>query len=145
MPFVKQTALTIRRPRSSVRDRFIGRASELHMFREHMIKPEDPAYYVLSVWGQAGVGKTTLLARLRDEARTADFNDSCLTALVDERFFTPADLMERCAAQLRLAGAPLAAFEQVAARYKQALRAASAMNKPRGWPSSDSSHSYMVE
>jgi len=92
------------------------------MFREHMLKPEDPAYNVLSVWGPAGVGKTTLLARLRDEARTADFKNSCLTALVDERQGTPADLMARCAAQLRLAGAPLAAFEQVAARYKQALQ-----------------------
>ena len=122
MPFVKQTALTSRRPRSEVRDRFIGRTSELHMFREHMLKPEDPAYNVLSVWGPAGVGKTTLLARLRDEARTADFKNSCLTALVDERQGTPADLMARCAAQLRLAGAPLAAFEQVAARYKQALQ-----------------------
>ena len=122
MPFVKQTALTSRRPRSEVRDRFIGRTSELHMFREHMLKPEDPAYNVLSVWGPAGVGKTTLLARLRDEARTADFKNSCLTALVDERQGTPADLMARCAAQLRMAGAPLAAFEQVAARYKQALQ-----------------------
>ncbi|MDQ2887563.1 MAG: tetratricopeptide repeat protein [Chloroflexota bacterium] len=122
MPFVKQTALTIRRSRSEVRDRFIGRASELRMSREHLLTPEDPAYNVLSVWGPAGVGKTTLLARLRDEARTVDCNDSCLTALVDARFFSPADLMERCAAQLRLAGAPLAAFEQVAARYKQALQ-----------------------
>jgi len=122
MPFVKQTALTIYRSRSSVRDRFIGRASELHMFREYILKPEDPAYNVLSVWGPAGIGKTMLLARLRDEARTADFNASGLTALVDERFFTPADLMERCAAQLRLVGAPLATFEQVAARYKQALQ-----------------------
>lgn len=122
MPFVKQTALTSRRPRSEVRDRFIGRTSELHMFREHMLKPEDPTYNVLSVLGPAGVGKTTLLARLRDEARTADFKNSCLTALVDERQGTPADLMARCAAQLRMAGAPLAAFEQVAARYKQALQ-----------------------
>jgi tetratricopeptide (TPR) repeat protein len=119
MPFVKQTALTSRRSRSSVRNRFIGRTNELHVFREHMLKPEDPAYNVLSVWGAAGVGKTTLLARLRDEARTADFKDFCLTALVEAQQGTPADLMARCAAQLRMAGAPLAAFEQVLARYKR--------------------------
>ncbi|MDQ2907666.1 MAG: ATP-binding protein [Chloroflexota bacterium] len=112
----------MRRPRSAVKGRFIGRASELHLFREHLLKPEDPTYNVLSVWGPTGVGKTTLFARLRDEARTADCNESCLIALVDEPFFSPADLMERCAAQLRLAGVPLAAFEQVAARYKQALQ-----------------------
>jgi tetratricopeptide (TPR) repeat protein len=122
MPFDKQTVPTIRRPGSSVRNRFIGRANELHVFREHMLKPEDPTYNVLSVWGAAGVGKTTLLARLRDETRTANFKDFCLTALVDERQGSPVALMASCAAQLRMAGAPLAAFEQVLARYKQAAK-----------------------
>ncbi len=122
MPFVKQTVPTIGRSPSEVRNRFIGRANELHVFREYMLKPEDPAYNVLSVWGTAGVGKTTLLARLQNEARTANFKDFCLTALMDERQETPADLMARCAAQLRMAGAPLAAFEQVLARYKQAKK-----------------------
>jgi tetratricopeptide (TPR) repeat protein len=122
MSFVKQTVPAIRQPRSSARNRFIGRANELHVFRERILKPEDPAYNVFSVWGAAGVGKTTLLARLRDEARTADFKDFCLTALVDEWQGNPADLMARCAVQLRLAGAPLAAFEQALARYKQAAK-----------------------
>ncbi len=122
MPFVKQASLTMLRPGNEVRKCFIGRASELRLFREHLLQSADPTYNVLVVWGPAGVGKTTLLARLRDEARTADFNHSCLTALVDERFCTPADLMERCAAELRLADAPLAAFEQAAVRYKQALQ-----------------------
>jgi hypothetical protein len=72
--------------------------------------------------GPAGIGKTTLLARLRDEARTTDFKDFCLTALVEEWQGSPADLMARCAAQLRMADAPLAAFEQVLAHYKQATK-----------------------
>lgn len=122
MPFVKQTVTTMRQPGSSVRNRFIGRANELHVFREYVLKPEDPTYNVLSVWGTSGIGKTSLLTRLRDEARTADFKDFCLTALVETRQGTPADLMARCAAQLRAAGTPLAAFEQALARYKQTAK-----------------------
>ena len=53
MPFVKQTVTTIRRPPSEVGNRFIGRANELHVFREHMLKPEDPAYAPLNCAWQA--------------------------------------------------------------------------------------------
>ncbi|SRR5579884_2948729 len=103
MPFVKQTL----RPQIEVRNIFIGRTNELHFFIEHMLKPEVPTYNVVSVWGDAGVGKSTLLTRLRDEAHTADFKDCCLTALMDVQQMTPARIMEHCAAQLRLAGSPL--------------------------------------
>src|SRR5215469_1427550 len=115
MPFVKQTL----QPHTEVRNIFIGRTNEQHFFIQHILKPEDPAYNVVSVWGDAGVGKSTLLTRLRDEARTAAFKDSCLTALVDERQGTPARIMEQWAMQLRMAGYPLAAFENALAFYKK--------------------------
>src|SRR5579884_2090099 len=118
MPFVKQTL----RPQIEVRNIFIGRTNELHFFIEHMLKPEVPTYNVVSVWGDAGVGKSTLLTRLRDEAHTADFKDCCLTALMDVQQMTPARIMEHCAAQLRLAGSPLPAFENMAARYKETVQ-----------------------
>jgi len=118
MPFVKPTL----QPHIEVRNIFIGRANERHFFIQHILKPEDSAYNVVSVWGDAGVGKSTLLTWLRDEARTAGFKDSCLTALVDERQGTPARIMEQWAIQLRMAGYPLAAFENALALYEKAVQ-----------------------
>jgi tetratricopeptide (TPR) repeat protein len=118
MPFVKQTL----RPPIEARKVFIGRTNEQHFFIQHILKPEDLSYNVVSVWGDAGVGKSTLLSRLIDEAHTANFKDSCLTALVDERQGTPARIMEQWAIQLCMAGYPLAAFENALALYKKALQ-----------------------
>jgi tetratricopeptide (TPR) repeat protein len=118
MAFIKQTI----QPPIEARKVFVGRTSEQHFFIQHILKPEDPAYNVVSVWGDAGVGKSTLLTRLIDEARTANFKDSCLTALVDDRQGTPARIMEQWAIQLRMAGYPLAAFENALALHKKALQ-----------------------
>lgn len=118
MPFVTQTDRFTHRP-PSWRNIFIGRANEQRFFVQHVLTPEVPAAHVIWVWGPAGVGKSTLLTRLRDEACRPGLKGACLTALVDEREGTPADLMERCAIQLRRAGAPLAVFEQALSRYKQ--------------------------
>ncbi len=118
MPFVKQTL----RPPIEARKVFIGRTNEQHFFIQHILKPEDLSYNVVSVWGDAGVGKSTLLTRLIDEARTANFKDSCLTALVDEQQGTPARIMEQWAIQLRMVGYPLAAFENALALHKKALQ-----------------------
>ncbi|MGH2498390.1 MAG: tetratricopeptide repeat protein [Ktedonobacteraceae bacterium] len=96
----------------------IGRTSEQYFFTEHVLRPVEPLYNLISVWGAAGVGKSTLLTRFRDTACSIEFKEVCLTALVDEWPLTPAHLMERVAAQLRSAGAPLVAFEQALARYR---------------------------
>jgi tetratricopeptide (TPR) repeat protein len=118
MPFVKQTL----QPPIEARKVFIGRTNEQHFFIEHILKPEDLSYNVVSVWGDAGVGKSTLLTRLIDEAHTPKFKDSCLTALVDERQGTPARIMEQWAIQLRMAGYSLAAFENTLTLHKKALQ-----------------------
>ena len=114
MPFIKQAF----RPQVETQSSMIGRMNEQYFFTEHVLRPVEPLYNLISVWGEAGVGKTTLLTRFRDTARSTEFKDVCLTALVDEWPVTPAHLMERVAVQLRSAGAPLVAFEQALARYR---------------------------
>ena len=121
MPFIKQTERQAGRPPVEIGSLFTGRVNEQRFFVKHVLTPVVPTAHVIWVWGPAGVGKSTLLTRLRDKACRSGLKDACLTALVDERQGTPADLMERCAVQLRLAGAPLAAFEQVLSRYRQTM------------------------
>jgi tetratricopeptide (TPR) repeat protein len=118
MPFSKQAL----RPQIETGSNIVGRTNEQYFFSEHVLRPVEPAYNLISVWGEAGVGKSTLLTRFRDTACSTEFKDVCLTALVDEWPMTPVHLMERVAAQLRRAGAPLVAFERILARYKEAMR-----------------------
>ena len=101
MPFVEQADRQAGRPPVEVGSNFTGRVNEQRFFVKHVLTPDVPTSHVICVWGPAGVGKSTLLTRLRDEARRPGLQETCLTALVDERQGTPADLMERCAVQLR--------------------------------------------
>jgi tetratricopeptide (TPR) repeat protein len=119
MPFIKQTDRQASRLPVEIGSIFTGRFNEQRFFVEHILTSEIPAAHVIWVWGPAGVGKSTLLTRLRDKAIRSDLKDGWLTAFVDERQGSPADLMERCAVQLRLAGAPLVTFEQAISRYRQ--------------------------
>src|SRR2546425_770524 len=117
MPFVKKPNLQISQSPSNAHLIFIGRTHELHFFVENILKPEEPIYNILSIWGQGGVGKSTLVKQFMNETRTADYRDYCLAALVDERHMTPASMMERWADQLSLSGR----FGKALRRYWEAL------------------------
>ena len=83
MPFISHTQSSLSSaPPHSV---FVGRTNELLFFVQHILKPEEPVHNILSIWGQGGVGKTTLLQQFKNQAATADFKAYCLTAFVDER------------------------------------------------------------
>lgn len=58
------------RLRDARRQAFVGRVSELELFRS-AIRDEPPPLAVLFVHGPGGVGKTSLLARFEEEARDA--------------------------------------------------------------------------
>ncbi len=118
MTFIKQTL----RPQIEASNIFIGRTDELSFFVQHILKTKHPAYNIVSISGNTGVGKSTLLAKFREKASTVRFKNSCITALVDVRQGTPAHIMEQCAAQLRRAGFPLPTFEQVLAGYKETIQ-----------------------
>ncbi len=64
------------------------------------------------------MGKSTLLAKFIEDAHTLEFKDYCMTALVDERQITPANMMEKFAEQLQMMGE----FKKALTRYKEAQR-----------------------
>ena len=118
MPFVRKTNPQGLQTPTDIRKLFIGRTGELLFFVQNILKPEEPTHNIISIWGQGGVGKSTLLARFIDEANSAEFKDYCLTALVDERQTIPMSIMEKFADQLHMKGE----FEKVLKHYKETLR-----------------------
>ena len=75
MPFVRKTDSQASQPPTDTRKLFIGRTGELLFFVQNILKPEEPTHNIISIWGQGGVGKSTLLARFIDEARSAEFQE----------------------------------------------------------------------
>jgi tetratricopeptide (TPR) repeat protein len=122
MPFIKETDPKTPFYLTDTRKLFIGRINELQFFLEKILKPEYPAHNIISISGQGGVGKSTLLSRFIDEARATNLKDYCVTATIDERQTTPASMMEKFATQLREAGYPLDDFDRALSRYKEDLR-----------------------
>jgi tetratricopeptide (TPR) repeat protein len=114
MPFVKKNHSQDTSPSSP----FIGRTDEILFFVHNILRPAVPTHNILSISGQGGVGKSTLLDRLIAEAHDTSFKDYCLTAKVDERQTTPISIMEKLALQLHLTGK----FEKALKQYKEALQ-----------------------
>src|ERR1700740_1497272 len=89
MPFVRKSGPKQTLQITNVRKIFVGRTDEIQFFLEHILEPEEPTYNIVSISGNGGVGKTTLIKRLVDEAQSPNFKDCCLVGLVDERQSTP--------------------------------------------------------
>src|SRR5437588_4474032 len=123
MPFKRSdTDTKSTQPPANVHNIFVGRTNELDFFVQRILKPEEPAYNIISVSGNGGVGKSTLLSMLMDRIDSLNFGDYCLAALVDERQANPASIMEHFADQLRQQGYPIAKFENELAHYKEILQ-----------------------
>jgi tetratricopeptide (TPR) repeat protein len=118
MPFVKKNEIKRGLRTTDVTKLLVGRTEELHFFTGRILAPEESHYNILSISGQGGVGKTTLLLRFIDEARAANYKDYCLTAMADERQATPQAIMESFAQQLNIRGR----FEKALIQYKETLR-----------------------
>ena len=118
MPFIKRANLKHPHSVTDMRKIFVGRTDELQFFREHILEPEEPTYNIVSMFGQGGVGKSTLLARVIEELSDANYKDYCLSALVDERQTTAVSIMEQFADQLHLGGD----FGKALKQYKELVR-----------------------
>ena len=69
MPFVTPML----RSQEDIRPPFIGRVKELELFREQVLRPNEPSAHLLSLWGPLGVGASALLAQFHKEAHTDPF------------------------------------------------------------------------
>ncbi|HEX3639916.1 MAG TPA: ATP-binding protein, partial [Ktedonobacteraceae bacterium] len=118
MPFIRKTETKQAQMVTDARNLFIGRSDEIQFFVDHILRPEEPLHNMVSLYGQGGVGKTTLLGRFIEEAHAISMKNNCLTARVDEQQSSLTSMMERFAEQLGIKGE----FEKAAAHYKESLR-----------------------
>jgi hypothetical protein len=117
MPFVKKADSQGPQPLIETRKQFIGRMGELLFFVQNILKPEEPTHNIISMSGQGGVGKSTLLTRFIAETYSPNFRDYCLAALVDERQTSSINIMQKFADQLRLEGE----FQKAIRQYEMAV------------------------
>ncbi|MBD2342428.1 tetratricopeptide repeat protein, partial [Calothrix sp. FACHB-156] len=92
---------------------FVGREEQVNLFRHNLELPLDDSrrHFLFNVWGQGGVGKSTLLRQFRQIASAAKI----ITALTDESEKTVPEVMGRLAEQLEQEGHKLPQFTE---RYK---------------------------
>ena len=99
--------------RKDARKIFVGREDELEFFRTSILGADSPEYNLLSVSGEGGVGKSTLLAHFTGAARSIEYREKWVVAQADERNAgpDPVKVMERLAEQLAEAGFDLPGFK----------------------------------
>ncbi|BBD68799.1 tetratricopeptide repeat protein [Nostoc commune NIES-4072] len=92
---------------------FVGREDQVNQFRQNLtLSPEDNRRrFLYNVWGQGGVGKSTLLRQFRKIADEAKI----ISAYIDEAEKTVPEVMGRLAEELERQGHKLTQFTE---RYK---------------------------
>lgn len=114
-------------------DAFIGREEQISLFRENLALSldNDQRRYIFAISGQGGVGKTTLLRRLR---RIAEENNA-ICAFTDDSETDVPGVMAKMAAQLRAQGYACDAFEKRYQSYLQLIQKLEAdPDAPEGFP-----------
>lgn len=95
---------------------FVGREPQIAIFRQNMGRsPELRDYFIFNVWGQGGVGKSTLLRQFRKIADEAEF----ATALTSDSETSIPEAMGRLAGELEQAGQKLTQFSDRYKLYRQ--------------------------
>lgn len=90
------------------RSSFVGREEQVDLFRRNLDLPleDDRRRFLFNVWGQGGVGKSTLLRRFREILEEAKL----VTAYASEDEKSLPEVMGRLAEQLKQQGHKLAQF-----------------------------------
>ncbi len=101
------------------KENFVGRAEQLRVFLDNFTGDE-PRWMVLSITGEGGVGKSTLLKRYAQECRRPDINANVV--LCDDRHYSPVEAMAAIAEQLSALGIKSGDFDERLKKYRQALQ-----------------------
>jgi tetratricopeptide (TPR) repeat protein len=96
---------------------FVGREDQLKVFREniHLSIDDDRRRFIFNIWGQGGIGKTSLLSECRKIAEEKSF----FIAYVDEDAKDVPSTMGMIAEQFERQGHPLKAFSERYRVYRQ--------------------------
>jgi tetratricopeptide (TPR) repeat protein len=94
---------------------FIGREAQLNIFRSNLKQRPEEWCFLFSIWGQAGVGKSTLVKQLKKIAEEENF----VTAHTDRSEGDVLEVMAQCAELLEKQGKKLQQFSE---RYKVYLQ-----------------------
>ncbi|MEM7067064.1 MAG: tetratricopeptide repeat protein [Cyanobacteria bacterium P01_B01_bin.77] len=103
--------------RQRQRSSFVGRVEQLEVFKHNLTNLQDsdgfayPEAFLFNIWGQGGVGKSSLLRQFEDIAK----QQKHLVARIDEGVATVPEAMATFAKQLASQGQPLTKFGD---RYK---------------------------
>nr|MDZ8020501.1 tetratricopeptide repeat protein [Nostoc sp. SerVER01] len=92
---------------------FVGREDQINQFRQNLTLPpeDDRRCFLYNIWGEGGVGKSTLVRQFRKLAEEA----KNITAYIDEAEKTVPEVMGRLAEDLERQGHKLPQFSE---RYK---------------------------
>lgn len=108
---------------------FVGRTTEIQSFRRNLALPNDEKRFVWNIYGQGGIGKTSLVKQCLSIAA----EESGVGALVDEAQSNTLDAMASIAEQLKGQGVVLEHFAERYHKYRELRQQVEAdAKKPSG-------------
>lgn len=101
------------------KENFVGRAEQLKVFTDNF-SGDVPNWMVLSITGEGGVGKSTLLKRYTQECQRPEINANVV--LCDDHQYSPVDAMAAIADQLKNLGIESKNFNERQKKYRETLQ-----------------------